>query len=224
MRKVLLITMMVLAGNVLAAQNSVFDITKGDGLLFTPGNSNIINSCSFNWGGSKQYPIESFFQGATSYEWDVDSRLRCTNIKTDITGNKVDVPYVDKTKFQNRISATSVAFAGSANQGTFFNVAESQREWNKTYVTAGTPGTSNYFYCEIPTRDPSGTTKSLELKWLLLTGIEKRIENGWILSMTWFGQARKCQMTMSFDPSLLEGSAPPPPPPASCPVGCVAAP
>jgi len=208
-----------------AAQNSVFDITRGDGLQLTPGGNNIINSCSFNWGGSKQYPIEEFFQGATSYEWDtnlIGTNIRCTNIKTDITGNKVTVPYVDQSISPNLINVSSVRFASTATVGTFFTVAESKTEYNATYVTAGVVGTPDYFYCEVPTRDPSGVNKSLELQWLLMTGIEKRIANGWILSMTWFGQARKCQMRMTFDP---ESSAPPPPPPpVSCPVGCVAAP
>jgi len=214
-----------------AAQNSVFDITRGDGLLFTPGSSNIRSNsggaCSYLWGGSGQYQVESFFQGATSYEWDtqlIGTNVRCTNIKTDITGNKVDVPYVNHAIAPNIINVSSTRFSSTANQGTFFTVTESQTEYNATYVTAGVVGTTSYFYCEVPTRDPSGSSKSLELKWLMMTGIEKRIANGWLLSMTWFGQERKCQMIMSFDPALLEGSAPPPPPPLQCNKGCVPAP
>ncbi len=210
-----------------AAQNSVFDITQGGGLRLTAGKSFIVGSCDFNWTDpTLKKSVKGLFEGATSYEWDAvqgASSINCVNLKADISDIKVNVPLVNPALFQNRSNVKSLAFSGN----TIIRISESQTEPNATYITAGTFGTTNYFFCELPTRNPQATNKSLELEWLLMTGAEKKLSNGWILSMTWFGAERKCaNMTMSFDPSLLTGSVvvPPVTPPVSCNPGCVAAP
>jgi len=229
MKALLTLLLLSISTIALSAQNSVFDITKSGGLRFTPGNSFILGSgaCSFNWTDiTLKGTSQSLFDGAKSYEWDTvqgassTSSINCTNINTDITGNKITVPLVDPAIFQNRSNAKSIAFSGA----TIIKISKSQTEPNATYVTTGTFGTTSYFFCELPTYNPSATGKSLELKWLFMTGAEKELANGWILSMTWFGAERKCaNMTMSFDPSLLSGSTPPPAPPLQCNPGCVPA-
>jgi hypothetical protein len=218
MKYLLIIAMMFLTTVVSAAQFTVNDITKGDGLLFTPGNNFIRGNCSFNWGGDKTIPIEEFFQGASSYSWDttiIGTNTRCTNIQVDVAGFKVDIPYVNPERFQNRVSGTSVAFASSAAVGTVFTLKEAQFEPNTTYITVGTRGTPNYFFCELP-------NNSLTLEWLQMTGIEKQLAKGWILSMSWFGSERRCaNISMTFEPSVLKPVAPTPDPvPISCPIGC----
>lgn len=223
MKYLFTILLSLLTFNVNAASFAVYDVTTGNGLIFTPGENFLVGQCSYSWGGTNEFQFEEFMQGASSYTVDtyaVGTNTRCTNLKTDITDNKIVIPYVNQTEF-NRIlggqiiSVSRVVTASTELVPTIFSSTDDPIETYRTIISAGTPGTTNYFHCTVVTDD-------LTHQWLMFAGVDSEIAVGYVLSMSWFGSDRQCaDIRMTLDPALLTPDTAPVIVPIACPVDCV---
>jgi hypothetical protein len=222
--KLLLVSVFIL---VIVTQKSyagiviVPDITVSEKLVLTPGRNVLYgtNGCWFNWGGLKRYDIQGLFDGASSYRVDfrtTSTGRNCLSIKTDVTDNKVQIPYVNYNNFRPKITRTLVTFASTQATGTIFTISENLYEIGITNVEAGTYGTPEYFVCEV-------ATNGLTLKWLKMAGLDNRLPNGFVFSMTFTPSSHRCaNISMTFDPKLLkQPNVPVIPEPVQCPINCI---